>query len=57
MSWSETHHYQAEIEVPIELDSSEDLLDWVQLNTDTWVMGLREPFEIATNWDSFDIEE
>ena len=54
--WSEIHHYSAEIEIPDNL-SHEEEVDWVMNNTDDWGMGWREPSEIATDWDSFSVEE
>jgi len=53
VQWTEFHNYEAEIEIPEAVDE----IDWVINNTDDWGMGLREPYEINTDWDSFYIEE
>ena len=54
--WTETHHYEAEIEIPDGLDPEEQV-EWVQNNTDEWGLGWRDPDEINTDWDSFEIRE
>lgn len=54
ITWTEFHNYEAEIEIPDNLSHVEEL-DWVMNNTDEWGMGLREPDDINTDWDSFDI--
>jgi len=57
VNWCEMHYYEAEIEVPADLVSDEDIIDWVTLNTDDWGKGWREPYEICTDWDSFEVDE
>lgn len=55
VSWTEFHNYAAEFEVPDDLTSDEDILDWVMV----WGMETadpRPPYEINTDWDSFTIE-
>jgi hypothetical protein len=54
VNWCEMHYYEAEIEVPDNLSSSEEEVDWV---ISEWGMGLREPYEICTDWDSFEVED
>ena len=54
VEWVEMHCYEAEIEVPDNLSSSEEEIDWV---INEWDMGLREPYEICTDWDSFEVED
>ncbi len=54
ITWTEFHNYEAEIEIPDNLSYGEDLV-WVMNNTDEWGMGRREPDEIDTDWDSFEI--
>ena len=54
ITWTEFHHYEAEIEIPDDL-SHEEELDWVMNNTDEWGMGWRESDDINTDWDSFNI--
>ena len=56
ISWCEMHNYEAEIEIPDNLSPQEEI-DWVVNNTDDWGMGWREPTEIETDWDSFQVEE
>ena len=56
VEWVETHCYEAEIEVPDGL-SNEDEMDWVINNKFEWDTGLREPYEINTDWDGFEIYE
>lgn len=56
ITWTEFHNYEAEIEIPDNL-SHEEELDWVMNNTDDWGMGWREPDEINTDWDSFEIDQ
>jgi hypothetical protein len=60
VSWTEFHYYEAEIEIPDNL-SHEEEIDWVMNNTDDWgkspEFGWREPYEINTDWDSFEIDE
>jgi len=57
VNWCEMHYYEAEIEVPANLISDEDLIDWITLRTDDWGMGWREPYEICTDWHSFEVDE
>jgi hypothetical protein len=54
--WTEFHNYEAEIEIPEGLTKEEEI-DWITLNTDEWDADRREPYEINTDWDSFEIEE
>jgi hypothetical protein len=54
VNWYETHHYESEIEIPDNL-SHEEEIDWITLNTDDWGMGWSEPYEIITDWDSFEV--
>ena len=54
VEWVEMHCYEAEIEVPDNLSSSEEEIDWV---INEWDMGLREPYEIRTDLDSFEVED
>ena len=56
VNWCEMHYYEAEIEIPDNLSSSEEV-DWVINNQLPWGMGLREPYEICTDWDSFEVED
>ena len=56
VNWCETHYYEAEIEIPDNL-SYEDEVDWVVNNTDDWGLAWREPYEISTDWDSFEVED
>lgn len=56
VQWAEFHNYEAVIEVPDNL-SHEEELDWIMNNTDVWEMGWREPYEINTAWDSFQVYE
>lgn len=56
VNWTEFHNYEAEIEVP-EGITGEELIDWITLHTDDWGMGWREPEDITTDWDSFEVEE
>ena len=54
IEWTEFHNFEAEIEIPENL-SGEEALDWVMMNTDTWGMDWREPYDINTDWDTFEI--
>lgn len=54
VNWCEMHYYEAEIEVPGTITEEEEL-DWVMNNTDDWEKGWREPYEICTDWDSFEV--
>ena len=56
ITWTEFHNYEAVIEIPDNLSPQEEI-DWVTLNTDDWGMGWREPIEIETDWDSFNVYE
>lgn len=56
VQWTEFHNYSAEIEIPDNI-SPEEELDWVMKNTDEWEMDWREPDEINTAWDSFQVYE
>jgi len=56
--WTEFHNYEAEIEIPDGLDPKEQF-DWVMYNPDEWGFrrGRSEPYEINTDYDSFEIRE
>ena len=54
--WTEFHNYEAEIEIPEGLDPDKET-DWVMNNTAAWELGWREPYEINTDWDSFEVAE
>ena len=63
VSWSEVSNFKAEFEVPGDLTSKEDILDWVMVWGDEGVadpivpgVPTRPPYEINTDWDSFTIE-
>ena len=53
IQWTELHNYEAQIEIPDNL-SHEEELDWIMNNKDDWEMDWREPYEISTDWDSFE---
>jgi hypothetical protein len=55
VNWCEKHYYETEIEIPDNL-SPEEEIDWVICNTDEWKHCWLEPYEIVTDWDSFEIE-
>jgi hypothetical protein len=57
VNWCETHYYEDEIEVPADLVSDEDLIDWVTSNRFEWGYGWIEPYEISTDWDSFEVDD
>jgi len=54
--WTEFHNYEAEIEIPEGLDADEEI-EWVTNNPGTWSAGWHDPYEINTDWDSFEIDE
>jgi len=60
VNWCEMHYYEAEIEIPDNL-SYEEEIDWIINNTDDWgkspEFGWHEPYEICTDWDSFEVDE
>ena len=49
LRWSEGHDFKEEFEIPEDLTSDEDILDWVM------VWG-RDGWDINTDWGSFTIE-
>lgn len=54
--WTETHYYEAKIDIPDGLDPDEEL-DWVVNNTGEWSKGWHDPYDVTTDWDSFEIHE
>lgn len=57
LCWTEIHSYEQEVEIPDELETNEDIIDYVTNNADGWVFGAAEPYEINTDWDSFRVFE
>ena len=56
VNWCETHYYEAEIEILDNL-SYEDEVDLVVNNMDDWGADRIQPYEISTDWDSFEVED
>jgi len=54
IQWTEFHNFEDEIEIPENL-SGEEAIDWIFKNTGPWGLDWREPYEIVTDWDSFEI--
>ena len=52
--WTEFHNYENEIEIPANL-SGEEAIDWIMMNTGQCGLDWREPYDIVTDWDSFEI--
>ena len=58
VNWCEMHYYEVEIEIPDNLSSSEEEVDWVINNQLPWDMGWSfGPYEICTDWDSYEVED
>ena len=57
VNWCEMHYYETEIEVPADIVSDGDLIDWIISNRFEWGYGWGEPYEISTDWDSFEVDD
>lgn len=54
--WTEFHEYETEIEIPDGLGAEEEV-HWVMNNTSVWSTGWYDPYEINTDWDSFEVSD
>jgi len=58
VNWCEMHYYEAEIEVPADLDH-EETMDYIHESPREWMDDAVKngPYEICTDWDSLEYEE
>ena len=56
VNWCEMGYYEAEIEIPDNIWMTEKELDWIMNNKFDWG-GDTKPYEICTDWDSFEVED
>ena len=54
VQWTEFHNYEVEIEVPEGLTSNEEM-NFVM--SEYCYFPLSDPYEVNTDWDSFDVED
>ena len=55
VEWTETHHYEKEVDVPDDLETNEDIFDYITYNSNELGLGTTKPYEISTDWDSFKV--
>lgn len=57
VQWTEMHYHEQEVEIPDDLETNKDIIDYITKNTDGWMFGAAEPYKINTDWDSFRVFE